>query len=118
MTKTLVLAIALALGWTALPVPANAAPAVLRLGPAHHAFAADALYRPATFVHMVGRMYMIEKWVVEDLEGTLVDIVPIFHEGNPAFRVIYIAKDETAPKTVVVMAGQGFEHDAIEPVPE
>lgn len=78
--------------------------------------AAPALYRPATFVHMVGRMYHIEKWVVEDLGAELIDIVPIFHNGNPAFRVIYRAKGESEATTVVVTAGAGFAHDSIAPV--
>ena len=76
------------------------------------------LYRPATFVHMVGRMYHIEKWVVEELGAELIDIVPIFHNGNPAFRVIYRAKGESEPTTVVVMAGSGFAHNSIAPVEE
>ncbi len=106
-------------GGAVLAGPARTA-AVLApgLAPARPPGPVSALYRPATFVHMVGRVYHIEKWVVEDLEETLVDIIPIFHEGNPAFPVIYIHKDESAPKTVNVMAGQGFEHDSIKPVTE
>ncbi len=77
-----------------------------------------ALYRPATFVHMVGRMYHLEKWVVEKLGAELIDIVPIFHKGNPAFRVIYRAKGESEATTVVVMAGAGFAHNSIAPVEE
>ena len=75
-------------------------------------------YRPATFVHMVGRMYHLEKWVVEELGAELIDIVPIFHKGNPAFRVIYRAKGESEATTVVVMAGAGFAHNSIAPVEE
>ena len=74
------------------------------------------LYRPATFVHMVGRMYHIEKWVVRELGAELIDIVPIFHKGNPAFRVIYRAKGESEATTVVIMAGAGFAHNSIAPV--
>ena len=119
MRKTAVWAMTLALGGAVLAGPARTAAALAPgLAPARLPASVSALYRPATFVHMVGRVYHIEKWVAEDLEGTLVDIIPIFHEGNPAFRVIYIPKDETAPKTVIVMAGQGFEHDSIAPVTE
>ncbi len=80
--------------------------------------APPALYRPATFVHMVGRMYHIEKWVVEELGAELIDIVPIFHNGNPAFRVIYRAEGESEATTVVIMAGAGFAHNSIAPVEE
>ena len=73
---------------------------------------------PATFVHMVGRFAMIEEWIEDDLEATLDEIIPIQHGGNPAFRVIYIAKGKQEPTTVVIMAGGGFELGDIIPFEE
>lgn len=79
----------------------------------------DSLLQPATFVHMVGRFYTIEQWVTKDLGATLVEIIPINHEGNPAFRVIYLEKDATEPTTVIVMAGgHGMEVGEVEPIIE
>ena len=75
MRKIAVWAITLALGGAALAGPARTAAALAPgLAPARLPAPVSALYRPATFVHMVGRVYHIEKWVAEDLEGTLVDI--------------------------------------------
>ena len=73
---------------------------------------------PATFVHMVGRFAMIEEWIEDDLEAALLEIIPIHHGGNPAFRVIYIAKGDEEPTTVVILAGGGFELGDIIPVEE
>ena len=112
MRNLVVFAVAAVLGFVCVAVGAHA----LTTPPMPPA--PPALYRPATFVHMVGRMYHIEKWVVEELGAELIDIVPIFHNGNPAFRVIYRAKGESEPTTVVVMAGAGFAHNSIAPVEE
>lgn len=112
MKNLVVLAVAAVLGFVGVAAGAHA----LTAPPAPPA--PPALYRPATFVHMVGRMYHIEKWVVRDLGAELIDIVPIFHKGNPAFRVIYRAKGESEATTVVIMAGAGFAHNSIAPVEE
>ena len=111
MNKPVVFAVAAVLGFVCVAASGHA----LNTPPAPPV---PGLYRPATFVHMVGRMYHIEKWVVEELGAELIDIVPIFHNGNPAFRVIYRAKGESEPTTVVVMAGSGFAHNSIAPVEE
>ena len=111
MRNLVVFAVAAVLGFVCVAASGHA----LTMPPAPPA---PALYRPATFVHMVGRMYHIEKWVVEELGAELIDIVPIFHKGNPAFRVIYRAMGESEATTVVIMAGAGFAHNSIAPVEE
>lgn len=73
------------------------------------------LYQPATFVHMVGRMYMLEEWVTKDLGGEVIDIVPIDYQGNPAFRVEF-HDAEGVPRKAIVMANGGFELYDIKPV--
>lgn len=113
MNKFVVFAVAAAMGFVCVAASGHA----LTIPPAPLA-PPLALYRPATFVHMVGRMYHIEKWVVEELGAELIDIVPIFHKGNPAFRVIYRAKGESEATTVVIMAGAGFAHNSIAPIEE
>lgn len=118
MKNLSVLAVAAVLGFVGVAAGAHAL-TTPPTPPTHLAPPAPpALYRPATFVHMVGRMYHIEKWVVEELGAELIDIVPIFHNGNPAFRVIYRAKGESEATTVVIMAGAGFAHNSIAPVEE
>jgi hypothetical protein len=111
MKNLLVLAVVAVLGFVCTAASSHA----LNMPPAPPM---RTFYRPATFVHMVGRMYHIEKWVVEELGAELIDIVPIFHKGNPAFRVIYRAKGESEATTVVIMAGAGFAHNSIAPVEE
>ena len=85
--------------------------------PQPHAAAIEAPFlHQATFVHMVGRMWMIEQWVTHDLLGTLIEAMPITHEGNPAFRVTYLPQDSTEPKTVILMANGAFEKGEFQPI--
>ncbi len=60
-----------------------------------------------SFVHSVGRDYMIREWVDQDLDSDLIEITPIMHEGNPAYRVIYRPRSgtpESATTEVLVRA--------------
>ncbi len=43
----------------------------------------------ASFVHSVGRDHMIREWVDRDLDSVLIEITPIMHGGNPAYRVTF-----------------------------
>lgn len=74
------------------------------------------LLHRATFVHMVGRTWMIEQWVTTDLGATLIEIMPISYLGNPAFRVTYLPRGATKPKIVILMANGAFERGTFEPI--
>lgn len=61
----------------------------------------------ASFVHSVGRDYMIREWVDQELDSELVAITPIMHGGNPAYRVSYRPRSEapdSQPTEVLVRA--------------
>jgi len=47
----------------------------------------------ATFVHQVGRMWMIGEWVRKTFDGRVVELTPITYRGNPAFRVSFVPGD-------------------------
>ncbi len=61
----------------------------------------------ASFVHSVGRDYMIREWVDQDLNADILAITPIMHEGNPAYRVLYRPRadaPDSRPVEVLVRA--------------
>lgn len=62
----------------------------------------------ATFVHSVGRDYMIREWVDKDLDAELLAITPIMHGGNPAYRVVYRPRDEGAGMVRVLVRADDF----------
>lgn len=64
----------------------------------------------ATFVHMVGRTWMIEQWVAKEFDGRIVELTPISHNGNPAFRVSFVPGGASGPsdeplRTLIIDAG-------------
>jgi len=56
-----------------------------------------ALYRPATFVHAVGRDYMIREYIAKDLGGEIIELTPITWKGNPAYRARFLVPDADHP---------------------
>lgn len=62
----------------------------------------------ATFVHSVGRDYMIREWVDEDLDADLLEITPIMHGGNPAYRVVYRPRSDGAGLVRVLVRADDF----------
>lgn len=61
----------------------------------------------ASFVHSVGRDYMIREWVDQELDSVLVEITPIMHEGNPAYRVSFRPRSDapdSRPTEILVRA--------------
>lgn len=61
----------------------------------------------ATFVHSVGRDYMIRQWVDRDLDSVILAITPIMLEGNPAYRVVFRPRSDapdSRPTQVLVRA--------------
>lgn len=64
----------------------------------------------ATFVHMVGRVWMIEQWVAKEFDGRILELTPITYEGNPAFRVSFVpggasGASSEPPRTLIIDAG-------------
>ena len=78
-----------------------------------------ALPASATFVHIVGRTWMIEQWVKSEFDGSVVELTPIMHHGNPAFRVSFLpggaSGAPTAPlRTLIIDAGSMQPVDELE----
>ena len=83
----------------------------------------SALPASATFVHMVGRTWMIEQWIKAEFDGSVVELTPIMHHGNPAFRVSFIpggasGASTAPPRTLIIDAGsmqpvEEIEDDAV-----
>ncbi len=58
----------------------------------------------ATFVHSVGRDHMIRTWVDKDLDAIVVDLTPIMHKGNPAYRLVYRLRSGVEDVEILVRA--------------
>ena len=73
----------------------------------------------ATFVHMVGRTWMIEQWVAKEFDGRILELTPITHKGNPAFRVSFVPGGASGPssepvRTLIIDAGSMAPVDELE----
>lgn len=62
----------------------------------------------ATFVHSVGRDHMIREWVDKDLDADILELTPIMHGGNPAYRLVYRPRADGADMVRVLVRADDF----------
>ncbi len=71
----------------------------------------------ATFVHSVGRDYMIREWVDRDMDSVILAITPIMYEGNPAYRVVFRPRSDAPDSQPTQMLVRADDFRTMKPVP-